>query len=93
MGNDFGDNSFGTATIGYLIIYIGRNLKNAGTIGLRLLRAEYLRTPEECVNLIAAIDATLYLSPTLHNEESALATLLRLLLQFQQQLYFRILGT
>ena len=91
--NDLSDDSLGTTTISHLVIYIGRDLKHTGTIDSRLLDAKNLWAPKECVNLIAALDATLYLSPTLHDKQTLTATLLRLLLQLQQKLYLRVLGT
>jgi hypothetical protein len=74
--DDLGDDALGTATISYLIIYIDRNLKYASSISSRLFSAENLRAPEDSVYLIATIQATLYLSPTLYDKQTVTATLL-----------------
>jgi hypothetical protein len=76
LGNDLGNDAFSTTTIGYLVIYIGRYLEHTGTIDSRFFSTEDLRAPKERINLIAALDATLYLSPTLHDKQTALAALL-----------------
>ena len=93
LGNDLSNDTLSTATIRHLIIYIGRDLKQTGATNGGLLMAENLWAPEEGVYLIAALQATLYLAPTLHDKQPMAAALLRLLLQLQQQLHLRILST
>lgn len=92
-GDNLCDDTLGASTICHLIIYVGRNLEESGTIGIGLYRAVNVRTPEEGVDLIAAFNATLYFPPTLYDKQSVTAALLGLLLQFKQQPDLRILGT
>lgn len=93
LGNDLGNDTLSTTAICHLIIYVGGELEDTGSINHRLLSAINLWTPEEGVYPITALDTTLYLSPTLNDKQSVTAALLRLLLQFEQQLYLRILST
>jgi hypothetical protein len=80
LADYFGNDTLGSTTISYLIIYIGRDLEYTSPIDLWLLSSEYLWAPEDGIYLIATIQATLYLSPTLHDKQAVLAALGRLLL-------------
>ena len=93
LGHHLGYHALGTSTVCHLIIYVGRYLKDAGTIDHGFFITEDLGTPKEGIYLIAIIDAALHLSPTLHNKEAVFAAFGRLLLQLEQQLYLRILRT
>ena len=78
------NHTFGTSAICHLIIYISSDLEQTGTFYLRFLRPEYLRTPEQSVNLVAAVDAALYLPTAFYDEKTMLSSHGRFLLQFQQ---------
>ena len=67
-GDDLGNDTLGAATIGHLIIYIGRNLEESGSINHGLFIAINLWTPKESIYLITGLNAALYLSPTLYDK-------------------------
>jgi len=93
-GHDLGNDTLGTAAIGYLLVDLLRDLKHADSRWQRwhrLYARLYFRTAENGIDLEAGFQTMHQLATPLNHKEPGLTTLGRLLLKLQQELNLRVL--